>query len=140
MPELRSSTRQARLRSKKLDEPQPAEPAAKPVLPAPQRAGGRAPTRAARGRNGAAGRKVTPPKRKGAGEAVVCEAKNLALNKVAKGANGPRMDSESAENLVGVHDDVPERVHFLFQVSIFLCLGVSLAIFIPYFFDHFVAH
>ncbi|TVU41578.1 hypothetical protein EJB05_15108 [Eragrostis curvula] len=127
MPELRSSTRQARLRSKKLDDPQPAEPATKPALPAPQRAGKRAPTRAARGRKGAAGRRVPPapkPKRKGvdiidleaepvcedppkavAGEAVACE----------KGAKGPRMDGESAEKIVGVEDEsttapVPERV------------------------------
>jgi hypothetical protein len=134
MPELRSSTRQARLRSKKLDDSQPAEPAAKPVLPGPQRGGRRTPTRAARGRKGASARKVTPPKRKGvdivdleaepickkapkavAGEAVVCEAKNLALDKVAKGAPGPRMDGESAEKLVRVEDEtttspVPERV------------------------------
>jgi hypothetical protein len=134
MPELRSSTRQARLRSKKLDDSQPAEPAAKPVLPGPQRGGRHTPTRAARGRKGASARKVTPPKRKGidivelkaepickkapkavAGKAVVCEAKKLALDKVVKGAPGPRMDGESAEKLVGVEDEsttspVPERV------------------------------
>ncbi|KAK3124544.1 hypothetical protein QOZ80_7BG0588130 [Eleusine coracana subsp. coracana] len=137
MPELRSSTRQARLRSKKLDDPQPAEPVAKPALPAPQRAGRHTPARAARGRKGTAGRKVPPApkhKRKGidivdlkaelvckdppkavAGGAVVRDAKNLALNKVAVGAKGPKMDGESAEKLVGVEDEttttpVPERV------------------------------
>ena len=68
MPELRSSTRQAHLRSKKLDDLQPGEPPAKPVPPAPQRAAKRAPTRAARGRKGAAGRGAPPapnPRRKG---------------------------------------------------------------------------
>nr|ATA66952.1 ATP binding protein [Saccharum hybrid cultivar] len=68
MPELRSNTRQARLRSKKLDDLQPGEPPAKPVPPAPQRAAKRAPTRAARGRKGAAGRGAPPapkPRRKG---------------------------------------------------------------------------
>ncbi|XP_066396809.1 casein kinase 1-like protein HD16 [Miscanthus floridulus] len=60
MPELRSSARQARLRSKKLDDLQPGEPPAKPVPPAPQRAAKRAPTRAARGRKGAAGRGAPP--------------------------------------------------------------------------------
>ncbi|CAD6226614.1 unnamed protein product [Miscanthus lutarioriparius] len=68
MPELRSSARQARLRSKKLDDLQPGEPPAKPVPPAPQRAAKRAPTRAARGRKGAAGRGTPPapkPRRKG---------------------------------------------------------------------------
>jgi hypothetical protein len=53
MPELRISTRQACLRSKKLEDLQPGEPPAKLVSPAPPRAGKRAPTRAARGRKGA---------------------------------------------------------------------------------------
>ncbi|XP_062189362.1 casein kinase 1-like protein HD16 isoform X2 [Phragmites australis] len=139
MPELRSSTRQARLRSKKLNDLQPEEPAVKLVLPAPQRAGKRAPTRAVRGRKAAAGRRVPPvpkPKQKGvevvdleadpacedppkavAGQAVVGAAKNLALNKAAEaGVNkGPRMDGESAEKFVGAEDEstttpVPERV------------------------------
>ncbi|CAN6181387.1 unnamed protein product [Urochloa humidicola] len=139
MPELRSSTRQARLRSKKLDDPQPAEPPVKPASPAPPRAGKRAPTRAARGRKVAAGKKAPPapkPRRKGvqivdleadpackdppkavAGVEVAGAAKNLALNKVAEvGVNkGLKMDGESAEKIVGVEDDstatpVPERV------------------------------
>ncbi|CAN6171054.1 unnamed protein product, partial [Urochloa humidicola] len=139
MPELRSSTRQARLRSKKLDDPQPGEPPVKPALPAPPRAGKRAPARAARGRKVAAGKKAPPapkPRRKGvqivdleadpackdppkavAGVEVAGAAKNLALNKVAEvGVNkGLKMDGESAEKIVGVEDDstatpVPERV------------------------------
>ncbi|CAN6209435.1 unnamed protein product [Urochloa humidicola] len=139
MPELRSSTRQARLRSKKLDDPQPGEPLVKPASPAPTRAGKRAPTRAARGRKVAAGKRVPPapkPRRKGveivdleagpacedppkavAGVKVAGAAKNLALNKVAEvGVNkGLKMDGESAEKIVGVEDDstatpVPERV------------------------------
>ncbi|RCV09659.1 hypothetical protein SETIT_2G047000v2 [Setaria italica] len=140
MPELRSSTRQARLRSKKLDEPQPGEPPVKPASPAPPRAGKRAPPRAARGRKVAAGRRAPPaskPRRKGveivdleadpafedspkavAGLEVAGAAKNnLALNKVAGvGVNkGLKMDGESAEKIVGVEDDsaatpVPERV------------------------------
>ncbi|KAJ1287914.1 hypothetical protein BS78_02G047300 [Paspalum vaginatum] len=138
MPELRSSTRQARLRSKKLEDPQPAEPPAKPGSPAPQRAGKRAPTRPARGRKGAVGKRAPPapkPRRKGA-EAVeleadpACEdppkavaglevaaAKNLVSKKVAKvGVNKIlRMDGESAEKLVGGEDEstatpVPEKV------------------------------
>ncbi|CAN6196994.1 unnamed protein product [Urochloa humidicola] len=139
MPELRSSTRQARLRSKKLDDQQPGEPPVKPASPAPPRAGKRAPTRAARGRKVAAGKKAAPapkPRRKGvaivdlegdpacehppkavAGVKVAGAVKNLALNKVAEvGVNkGLKMDGESAEKIVGVEDDstatpVPERV------------------------------
>jgi hypothetical protein len=56
MPELRSSTCQACLRSKKFEDLQPGEPPAKPVSPAPPRAGKRAPTHAARGRKGATGK------------------------------------------------------------------------------------
>lgn len=140
MPELRSSTRQARLRSKQLEDPQPAEPPVKPGLPAPPRAGKRAPTRAARGRKAAVGTRVPPapkPRRKGvevvdleatpacedppkavAGLGVVAAAaKKLASKKVAGiGVNKiPRMDGESAEKIVGAEDEstatpVPERV------------------------------
>ncbi|KAM3385662.1 hypothetical protein ACQJBY_009439 [Aegilops geniculata] len=139
MPELRSSTRQARLRFRKLDDQQ-AEPAVKPVPPAPQRAGKRVHIPAARGRKGAPWRRVVPaPRRarKGAEvvdldanlgsehlpkavaiHAVVCESKDPALNKVAQGVGnkGLRMDGESAEKLVGAEDDstiapIPERVH-----------------------------
>ncbi|KAF8714186.1 hypothetical protein HU200_028199 [Digitaria exilis] len=125
MPELRSSTRQARLRSKKRDDPQPGELPVKPASPAPPRAGRRAPTRAARGRK---------PKRKGveivnleadpacedppkAVAGVAGAAKKLAVNKVPEvGVNkGLRMEGESAEKIVGADDDstatpVPERV------------------------------
>ncbi|VAH30135.1 unnamed protein product [Triticum turgidum subsp. durum] len=139
MPELRSSTRQARLRFRKLDDQQ-AEPAVKPVPPAPQRAGKCDHIPAARGRKGAPWRRVVPaPRRarKGAEvvdldanlgsehlpkavaiHAVVCESKDPALNKVAQGVGnkGMRMDGESAEKLVGAEDDstiapIPERVH-----------------------------
>ncbi|WVZ62067.1 hypothetical protein U9M48_011855 [Paspalum notatum var. saurae] len=136
MPELRSSTRQARLRSKKLEDPQPAEASAKPGSPAPQRAGKRAPTRPARGRKGAVGKRAPPvpkPRRKGAkvveseadpacedppkAVAAAAAAKNLVSKKVAKvGVNKiPRMDGESAEKIVGGEDDstatpVPEKV------------------------------
>jgi hypothetical protein len=112
----------------------------KPVSPAPQRAGKRAPPRAPRGRKAAAGKKAPPapkPRRKGieivdleavpacedppkvvAGPKVAAAAKNnLALNKVAEvGVNkGLKMDDESAEKIVGVEDEpaatpVPERV------------------------------
>jgi hypothetical protein len=139
MPELRSSTRQARLRSKKPEDPQPGEQPVKPASPAPQRAGKRAPTRAARGRKVAAGRRAPPapkPKRNGveivdleadpacedplkavAGLEVAGAAKNLALNKVAEvGINkGLKMEGESGEKIVGAEDEltatpVPERV------------------------------
>ncbi|KAF7015685.1 hypothetical protein CFC21_029461 [Triticum aestivum] len=139
MPLLRSSTRQARLRFRKLDDQQ-AEPAVKPVPPAPQRAGKHVHIPAARGRKGAPWRRVVPaPRRarKGAEvvdldanlgsehlpkavaiHAVVCESKDPALNKVAQGVGnkGLRMDGESAEKLVGAEDDstiapIPERVH-----------------------------
>ena len=140
MPELRSSTRQARLRSKKLEDAQPGEQPVKPAPPAPQRAGKRAPTRAARGRKVTAGRRAPQapkPKRKGV-EIVDLEAdpacedppkavarlevagaviKNLGLNKVAEvGANkGLKMEGESGEKIVGADDEfaatpVPERV------------------------------
>lgn len=137
MPELRSSTRQARLRSKKLDDLQPGEPPAKPVSPAPPRAGKRAPTRAARGRKGAAGRGAPPapkPRRKGVEiadlkadpacedppkavkgpEVAAAAPKNLPLKKVAK-VGVLKMDGESAEKIVGAEDGstatpVPERV------------------------------
>ncbi|KAG8083665.1 hypothetical protein GUJ93_ZPchr0016g2635 [Zizania palustris] len=139
MPELRSSTRQARLRSRKLDDDQkPAEQALRPVLPAPQRTGKRVPTIAIRGRKGAAGRRgaaAPRPRRQGveivdleagqacedppkaiAGKAVVAEAKNLALNKVPEGVanKGLGMDGGSGEKLVGADDEssppVPERI------------------------------
>ncbi|KAG2640213.1 hypothetical protein PVAP13_2KG058200 [Panicum virgatum] len=140
MPELRSSTRQARLRSKKLEDAQPGEQPVKPAPPAPQRAGKRAPTRAARGRKVTSGRRAPQapkPKRKGV-EIVDLEAdpacedppkavarlevagaviKNLGLNKVAEvGANkGLKMEGESGEKIVGADDEfaatpVPERV------------------------------
>ena len=138
MPELRSSTRQAHLRSKKLDDLQPGEPPAKPVPPAPQRAAKRAPTRAARGRKGAAGRGAPPapnPRRKGVEiadleadpacedppkaakgleVAAVAAPKNLPSKKVPE-VGVPKMDGESAEKIVGAEDEstatpVPERV------------------------------
>ncbi|ONM27824.1 ATP binding protein [Zea mays] len=137
MPELRSNTRQARLRSKKLDDLQPGEPLAKPVSPALPSARKRAPTRAARGRKGAAGRGVPPapkPRRKGV-DIVVLEAdpacetplkafkglevaaaapKNLPLKQVAE-VGVPKMNGESGEKIVGAEDEstatpVPERV------------------------------
>lgn len=137
MPELRSSTRQARLRSKKRDDPQPGELPVKPASPAPPRAGRRAPTRAARGRKVAAVKRAPPapkPKRKGveivnleadpacedppkAVAGVAGAAKKLAVNKVPEvGVNkGLRMEGESAEKIVGADDDstatpVPEGV------------------------------
>ncbi|KQK20699.1 casein kinase 1-like protein HD16 [Brachypodium distachyon] len=136
MPELRSSTRLARLRSRKLDDQQPAEPAEKPVPPAPRRAGKRAPVPVVRGRKGAAGRRAVPaPRRtrKGAEvvdvdtdpaceeppkavavQEVVCEAKKPVLKKVAESIKDLRMDGGSADKLVGADDEstpIPERVH-----------------------------
>lgn len=135
MPELRSSTRQARLRSKKLDDLQTAEPPAKPAPPAPQRAAKRAPTRAARGRKGAAGKGVPPapkPRRKGVQIADLeadpaCEEPPKAVKKLevapkavkglqaAAPKNPPlkkvpevgvlKMDGESAEKIVGAEDE-----------------------------------
>ncbi|KAF0907865.1 hypothetical protein E2562_022269 [Oryza meyeriana var. granulata] len=138
MPELRSSTRQACLRSRKPDDQKPAEQAAKPVLPAPQRAGKRVPTPAIRGRKGAAERRgaAAPRARRKAvevvdleavqgredspkpvaGQAVGGEAKNLGLNKAPDvvANKGLRMDGESAEKVVGADDEsslpVPERI------------------------------
>jgi hypothetical protein len=135
MPELRSSTRQARLRSRKPDDQKPAEQAAKPALPAPQRAGKRVPPPAIRGRKGAAGRRggAAPRGRRKAvevvdleagqgrgdspkpvvGQAVVGEAKNVKAPEVVAN-KGLRMDGESAEKLVAADDEsslpVPERV------------------------------
>uniref|UniRef100_A0ACD5UYX8 Uncharacterized protein n=1 Tax=Avena sativa TaxID=4498 RepID=A0ACD5UYX8_AVESA len=138
MPELRSSTRLARLRSRKLEDQQPAEPpVAKPVLPAPRK---RIPIPAVRGRNAAGGggrrgpsRPIKdpyfedPPKVVSAAT-LVSEAKNPASKKVADysqkkdkvaecvASKGLRMDGESAEKLVGAEDEsttapIPERVH-----------------------------
>jgi len=138
MPELRSSTRQACLRSKKLEDLQPGEPPAKPVSPAPPRAGKRAPTRAARGRKGATGKGVPPaPKtRRKRGNIVDLEAdpacedppkavkglevaaaaapKNLPLKEVAE-VGVLKMNGVSAEKIIGAEDEstatpVPERV------------------------------
>jgi hypothetical protein len=107
------------------------------VPPAPQRAAKRAPTRAARGRKGAAGRGAPPapkPRRKGVEiadleadpacedppkavkglEVAAAAPKNLPLKKVAK-VGVLKMDGESAEKIVGAEDEstatpVPERV------------------------------
>lgn len=139
MPQLRSSARLALLRSRKLEDQQPAEPpVAKPVLPAPRK---RIPVPAVRGRYAAGGGGRRGPSRPAIKEPYfedppkavsartsVSEAKNPALNKVADNCQkkakvaeglagkGVRMDGESAEKLVGAEDEsttspIPERVH-----------------------------
>lgn len=139
MPQLRSSTRLALLRSRKLEDQQPAEPpVAKPVLPAPRK---RIPIPVVRGRYaaGGGGRRgpsrpavkdqyfEDPPKAVSA-RTRVSEAKDPASNKVADrsqkkakvaeglAGKGLKMDGESAEKLVGAEDEsttspIPERVH-----------------------------
>jgi len=167
MPELRSSARQARLRSKKLDDLQPGEPPAKPVPPAPQRAAKRAPTRAARGRKGAAGRGAPPapnPRRKGVEiadleadpacedppkaakgleVAAVAAPKNLPSKKVPE-VGVPKMDGESAEKIVGAEDEstatpVPERV-LLALLHFFVHMDCHLPSLFPSLFYLFAAH
>ncbi|CAM0905462.1 unnamed protein product [Alopecurus aequalis] len=139
MPELRSSTRLARLRSKKLEDQLPTvPPVAKPVSPAPRK---RVPIPAVRGRNArGGGRRGSPRPTINWAEVVgldveavsaptlVSEAKIPAPNKVADhsrkkdkvaegvASKGLKMDGESAEKLVGVEDEsttapIPERVH-----------------------------
>jgi hypothetical protein len=141
MPQLRSSTRLALLRSRKLEEQKPAEPSgAKPALPAPRK---RVPIPAVRGRfaAGGGGRRgpsrptfqnpyfEEPPKAVSA-STLASEAKNPSPNKVADysqrkakvaegvASKGLGMDGESAEKIVGAEDEsatapIPERVLLL---------------------------
>ncbi|KAG2640209.1 hypothetical protein PVAP13_2KG058200 [Panicum virgatum] len=110
MPELRSSTRQARLRSKKLEDAQPGEQPVKPA-PKPKRKGVEIVDLEA---DPAC---EDPPKAVARLEVAGAVIKNLGLNKVAEvGANkGLKMEGESGEKIVGADDEfaatpVPERV------------------------------
>nr|DAD42071.1 TPA_asm: hypothetical protein HUJ06_000301 [Nelumbo nucifera] len=139
MPELRSGARQARLRSKRLDDLQPSsqhpDQAENCALPAPNRTGRRVGAGRGRGCNATAVAKgpsgATPARAIPAGRGranrlidldpeapheVLPEAAKLAINQAeGVGDKDLAMEGGSAEKLVGVEeeactDPVPERV------------------------------
>lgn len=121
MPELRSGARQARLKSKKLEDlPNPNNQVENLILPAPNRGGRRG---AGRGNKAAAApRKATRARGGGRGRGVaVIDLDPDQPCEVLPGAGNKKlaMDGESADKLVAAEEEpstapVPERVCIFF--------------------------